>query len=335
MTTSAILRSRVPLAGVLAGAVLALGAGSAAAAPVVESIDVDRVSATRARVDVDVVRSSVAARPQARVTIRGRSAALRTTDWAVADETMTLVGSMPLRVREGQRVRVRVRVCDRGSCTTVSRRVVVEDLDADRDGDRVVTGSGSSAGGAVGRAEAARIAQARFGGRVEAVSLEDDFGGRWEVELEGARLDGAVVDLDVHVSARGEIVRVIVDEPGRSGDRERGGRDGDGWGRHHSGPGYAVGGVSAERAAEVAQARFGGRVVDVDREDDHGAIWEVELEGVRATDTAAAGGGSWSDRARDAIGSAFDRLPVVGDRDDRELDVLVGADGRIVRVERG
>lgn len=122
----------------------------------------------------------------------------------------------------------------------------------------------------VTRAGAARIARAfverRFGqpARVTGAEREDDFGARWEIEV--TRRDGA--EFDVYVAAGGKVVRVIRNRA--TGPAPT--------------PAPAAGTpVTAARASAVAlrfvERRFGqpARVTGAEREDDHGARWEIEV----------------------------------------------------------
>ena len=146
----------------------------------------------------------------------------------------------------------------------------------------------------ISRQRAARIAdrtiERRTGksARVTGIGREDDYGAQWEVEvtLRNGR------EFDVYVNRRGKVVKVI-----------RKGRD---W---RSGPSRATqvpaGSTASSPAAAAALAHIeqltgqSARVTGVEREDDYGARWEVEV----------------------TLANGF------------EYDVYVGADGQVIKVE--
>lgn len=275
---------------------LAIVASPAAARPAIDSIDIERLSASTTRIEVEADRSSVTNRTRMRAWVAGRSFQLRNTGPDV-DGDIVFARTVRWSTREYDRYRVRVRACDGGACTTMTRRVVVDDDRFDSDqGDRQPAwngGGATSAQAPISAERAARIAQDRFGGFVEDVWREDDFGAAWEVELEDARFEGARRDLDVYVNAAGRIVNVVIDDEGRGYD-DRAPR--------LVQASFAVeSGLGPDEAARIAQERFGGFVEDVWREDDYGAAWEVELE-----------------RTNDA---------------GRDLDVYVDGQGQIVEVK--
>ena len=147
----------------------------------------------------------------------------------------------------------------------------------------------------VSRQRAARIAdrtiERRTGksARVTGIGREDDFGAQWEVEvtLRNGR------EFDVYVNRAGRVIRVInkgFDWRSRSNPMGR----------------NAVASVpSSSAAAAAALARIeqmtgqNARVTGVEREDDYGARWEVEV----------------------TLANEF------------EYDVYVGADGQVIRVK--
>ena len=154
-----------------------------------------------------------------------------------------------------------------------------------------------AAGTDISRAEAGRIALARIermtgrDARVTDIGLEDDYGARWEVEVTLA----SGFEYDVYVDRDGDIVRVK--ENGIDEDDES---DDDDWT-----PGDGAGSADREQAATAALARIeqmtgqSARVTGIDREDDYGARWEVEV----------------------TLANGF------------EYDVYIGADGQVIRVK--
>lgn len=117
---------------------------------------------------------------------------------------------------------------------------------------------------AVSSARAADVAEAwverrRGPAEVTGVEREDDFGARWEVEV---TLRGGA-EYDVYVDADGRVVRAVAAGSARP-------------------PARPAGPVAAARAARAAEAyverrRGPARVTGVEREDDFGARWEVEV----------------------------------------------------------
>ena len=127
-----------------------------------------------------------------------------------------------------------------------------------------VAAGGSGTTLAQARVIADRWVERRFGqpARVTDTSREDDHGARWEIEV--TRRDG--LEFDVYVSARGRVVKVIRSGRARPAVRPGGGATAT----------AARARVTADRHIE---RRFGqpARVTDIERENDHGARWEVEV----------------------------------------------------------
>lgn len=205
-TPRSLLRKRVmvPLA---AAAALAIGAAPVSARPIIDSVDIERLSSKTTRIEVETERSSVGTRPRVRVWVAGRSLTLPVVG-RDADGDVLSARTIRWSTREYDRHRIRVRVCAQGACAMVVRKVAVDD---DRL-DRTPTSAGATGGNSLTRERAARIARERFGGYVDGVQRESDYGARWEVELENARFNGSRRDLDVYVNAVGKIVKVVIDD---------------------------------------------------------------------------------------------------------------------------
>ena len=289
-------------------AIAGLGmAGAGMAAPVIDSVEVNRTGATTLEVDVDTERGTDAARPRITVSSRlvrvnrsgkARRANVRARarvdldDWREATQAGDPVTATArlTRVRQatGKTIRVRVRACDSDGCITVNRRVTVLDDDSRDSTGRGSPGTRSSDSptdplppGAIDADGAVRVALAAVGSGSALVSVEreDDYGAAWEVKVR--RTDGARVK--VYVSAGGAVVRTRVDD----GDDYRSPLPPDS--------------IGAEQAVAVALARVGdgSSLIKVEREDDRGVAWEVEVR--------AANGAEW--------------------------EVYVSATGRVVKAE--
>ena len=161
------------------------------------------------------------------------------------------------------------------------------------------TGAASeSAGAAVSRTEAGRIALARVeqvtgrSARVTGIDREDDYGARWEVEVTLAN----GFEYDVYVGPDGQVIRVQAN----GFDDDDNGYEDDDWT-----PGDGAGSADRQQAAATALAHIerltgqSARVTDIGREDDYGARWEVEV----------------------TLANGF------------EYDVYVGPDGQVIRVK--
>ena len=154
-----------------------------------------------------------------------------------------------------------------------------------------------SVGSAVSSSAAAATALAHIeqltgqSARVTGVEREDDYGARWEVEVTLAN----GFEYDVYIGAGGEVIRTKAN--GFDGDEDESDDD---WT-----PGDGGGSADRDQAAATALAHIeqltgqSARVTGVEREDDYGARWEVEV----------------------TLANGF------------EYDVYIGADGQVIRVE--
>ena len=140
--------------------------------------------------------------------------------------------------------------------------------------DESVTGPGAD--------QATRVAlKATGGGTANSVERDDENNATWEVEV--TKPNGETVDVRLD-----ESFAVVVIE----GDSEASDDDADDQGESHddeadeSGPdddagdaGDNVSGPDASRAGQVAiEAAGGGKVIEVDQDNENGAVWEVEVQ---------------------------------------------------------
>lgn len=138
-----------------------------------------------------------------------------------------------------------------------------------------VGGDGGVAGPQADRAVEAALA-ATGGGTANAVERDGEDGASWEVEV--AKPDGTTVDVRLDESLN--VVVIEGDEDGDDGDGdERDARDDDGdEGGGRDDADDIVAGPLADRIADAAlAANRGGTVVSVERDDDGGAMSEVEI----------------------------------------------------------
>lgn len=124
---------------------------------------------------------------------------------------------------------------------------------------------------------------AAAGARVTGIQAEDDFGARWEVEV---TLQSGV-EFDVYIDRFGQVVNILR-KGVRSSENTR------------TSPAYASKGARTIALAHIGQVTGQiGRVTGIQREDDFGARWEVEV-------TLQSG---------------------------LEYDVYIGPNGQVIRVE--
>lgn len=254
--------------GVIAAAGLAL-VGSAQAAPDIQGVEVTKISSKKVEVLVETLRGTAAVRPRIRVTVARRSARAKVQDWdpsLAADDIVDSVAKVS-RVRStvGSTVSVRVRACDT-DCTTITRDVTVAADD---------TTVGDPTGptdpttplppGSIDAAGAVRVATDFVGAGSTLIEIErgDDYGAAWEVKVR--RTDGARVK--VYVGADGTVLQSRVD------DSPKGGRD------DHPPTPLPPGAITADQAVTIALASVGdgSTLIEVRRENDHGALWKVKV----------------------------------------------------------
>lgn len=257
-----------------AAALAGLGlAGSAAAAPVINDVQVNKTAGQALEVEVGTERGTDSARPRIAVTSsvvrvnregEARRANLRVPavigldDWqgvtkpgAPVTATATLTG---VKQAVGTPLLVRVRACDSDGCITVNRRTTVQN-----ESSRSSSSSTSAGARSADDAVKAALRAVGAGSTLVSVEREDDDGAAWEVTVR--RADGATVE--VYVGAGGSVMRTEVDD---DDDDDR------------AAP-LPSGSVGSARAVAVALAHVGqgSSLVGVEREDDAGVAWEVEV----------------------------------------------------------
>ena len=267
-----------------------VGSGTAAARPAIDSVEVDRVSASRAEVSVEIARGTGAA-PTVTAFVGRRPQRLEVRDWdagLAADDLVTASRVIAVRTRVGRDVRVRVRACDATGCVTTSRSVTVLPAAA-----ASLDDASPLPEGATGLAGAIAVAlAAEPGSELVKAEREDDYGAAWEVRLRRSDL----ADVKLYISADGSILR----------KRSEGSS-----GHHRPLPDLPAGAVSPVAAVGTAVAHVGGGTAyEASRSRRPGSVWKVEVVA--------------ADLVEHEVFIAVDGLVVASEVDDDDRD-----DGRV------